>query len=30
MLMSLDPLDHVSQKMVILKIKDGGGGHLEN
>jgi len=31
MLISLDALDTVSQKnLVILKIKDGGGSHLEN
>jgi len=29
--MGLDPLDAISQKqLVILKIKDGGGGQLEN
>jgi len=29
--MSLDPLDPVSQKnVVILKIKDVGGSHLQN
>jgi len=30
MLMSLDPLDPVSQKMGILKIKDDGADHFEN
>jgi len=30
MLMRLDPLDRVSQKIGDFKNKDGGGGHFEN